>query len=141
MTKTQAFDFGSVDLAAACEKPFELQLVNPVTKDPIDAWISVVGKEGETFKNYVRSRANERLRLQNFQQQRGKEPEAPRIEKIEEDAIDLLVACTVGWRGVVVDGAPLEFSKANAKALYTRFAWAREQVDVAIGDVTNFITA
>jgi len=42
-------------------------------------------------------------------------------EELEQNTIEILAACTVGWSGVVVDGKEIPFNKDNAKMLYTRF--------------------
>lgn len=142
MTKDKAFDFSSLDTAAACDKPFRLEFVHPVTKAPLGCGVEVLGKDSATFKEHVRKRANERLRKQAMQSRRGKDNEVPTIEAIEAEAIDLLVACTTGVFGdLQVDGAPVSYSPDNVRSLYARFSWAREQVDEAIGDLENFIKA
>lgn len=142
MTKTKAFDLSSLDTAAACDNPFKLELVHPVSKEPLGCGVMVVGKDSATFKGHVRKKANERLRKQAMHSRRGKDTEIPTIEQIEAEAIDLLVACTTGfWGDLVVDNEPLAFSPDNARRLYERFGWAREQVDEAVGDVENFIKA
>jgi hypothetical protein len=42
---------------------------------------------------------------------------------------------------ITMDKKELEFSVDNAIALYERFPWIKEQVDIAIGDRANFIKA
>jgi hypothetical protein len=138
MTK-KAFDFSTLDTAALCDKPFRLEFEHPVTKAPLACGVEVLGKDSAVFKAHVRSRANSRLQKQA---RRGKDNEAPSIEKIEAEAIDLLTACTTGiWGEILVDGQAITHSPENVRALYTRFSWAREQVDEAIGDLENFIKA
>lgn len=138
-TKIKPVDLASLDLAAAAEKGFELELLHPVTKAPLGTFITLVGKDSTTFRDHVRRSANDRLRKQAVSQRRGSEAEVPTIERIEADAIELLVVCTTGWRGVTYKGADLPFTPANAKTLYTDLPWIREQVDQAVGDVENFL--
>jgi hypothetical protein len=141
MTKDKAIDLSSLDTAAACDKGFELELKHPITNEPIGAFISVVGKDSKTFEDFVRKQSNDRLR-RNFQnQRRGKDAEAPTVEQIETDAINLLVACTTGFRNVTYKGSLLTFSEENARLLYTEQKWVRSQVDEAVGDIENFMPA
>jgi hypothetical protein len=141
MTKDKAIDLSSLDTAAACDKGFELELKHPVTHEPLGAFITVVGKDSKTFEDFVRRQSNDRLRRQFQNQRRGKDAEAPTVELIEADAISLLVACTTGFRNVTYKGSPLSFSEENVRLLYTEQKWVRGQVDEAVGDIENFMTA
>lgn len=143
MTKTTTLDLASISAKAACNKGFDLELRHPVTDEPLGVFISVVGRESDAFQNHVRKRANAKLRDQFAAQQRGRKDDAPTVESIESEAIDLLVACTTGWRtgdSPVIEwaGEKLEYSEANARRLYSE-TWIRSQVDEAIGDLGNFM--
>lgn len=133
-------DLSIFDTTAACDKGFELQLVHPVSKDPLPVFITVVGKDSQAYKDHVRAKANQNLR-RSFKQQR-KAAEAPTIEEIEADAVALLVACTTGWRNVVLPGSgELPFNEENCTRIYTDFPAIRAQVDEAISDLENFMKA
>lgn len=56
-------------------------------------------------------------------------------------AADLLAAVTVGWRGIVIDGAEVPFSERAARDLYLRFPMIRDQVDLFAGTRTNYYVA
>lgn len=60
-------------------------------------------------------------------------------EDRKENEIELLARVTTGWTGIVVDGEEVSFSFENAKELYGRFAWIREQFDEFLGDRTDFL--
>lgn len=142
MTKeTNAIDLSSLDTAAACAKGFELELVHPITKEPLGSFITVVGKDSPTFDSFVKRQSNERLRKQFQNNRRGKDAEAPTVEQIESDAISLLAACTTAFRNVSYKGSILTFSEDNARLLYTEQKWVRAQVDEAVGDVELFFAA
>lgn len=140
MSKEKALDLSSLDMAAACSKGFELELVHPISKAPLGQFITVVGKESPEFREHIRAKSNANLRKQAERQRRGKDQEVPTIEQIEAEAIDLLVACTKGFRDINYNG-PLEYSEANAKKLYAEQSWIRAQVDEAIADLENFMPA
>ena len=42
MTKAKAIDFDSLDTAAACENPYEFELVHPVSKDTLGVFSGLV---------------------------------------------------------------------------------------------------
>ena len=56
-------------------------------------------------------------------------------------ASEMLAACTLGWSGVTVGGVELPFSTAAARDVYMRFPAVREQINQAIGDRANFVSA
>lgn len=136
--KAKPIDLASLDLTAAADKGFELELLHPVTKAPLGVFVGLVGKDSTVFREHVRRTANDRLRKQAMQQRRGKDVDVPTVEKIEAEAIELLAACTTGWRNLEYRGVSLPFSAVNARVIYTDLPWIREQVDEAIGDLENF---
>lgn len=58
-----------------------------------------------------------------------------------DDACTLLASVTLSWQGIIVDGTPMECTAENAKKLYQRFNWIREQVDEFVGERRNFSPA
>lgn len=79
------------------------------------------------------------MRREQAARKRGKDANIKTAEDYEADSIDLLVACTIDFSGIVLDGASLPFNKENAKTIYARFPWIRKQVDEAMGAVENFL--
>ena len=149
-------DLESLDTAVAGDKGARVAIVHPVTKDPIGIFITVLGKHSSTFRELVRERINKRVRTEALAARRGKPLDPRTAEEIEREALEMLVACTVGWEteiynenGDVVEVKPtillgsqhVTFNIPNALNLYTRILWMREQVDDAIGDLENFIPA
>jgi hypothetical protein len=98
--------------------------------------ITLLSQDSDEFKSTTRKISNQRLQKQI---KRGIKKVAFSAEDIEADNLDLLSACTVGWEGIGLDGAPLEFNRENARLLYRRCAWVREQVDEFIADRVNFL--
>lgn len=145
MTKTT--DLATFSTAAACEKGFDLELRHPVTREGLGVFITVAGQDSTAFRDHARRKANEALRRQFEAKRRGKDADAPTMEQIEADAIELLVAVTLGWRTeaggksepvIVWAGDRLECTPDNARRLY-RERFIREQVDEAVGDLANFL--
>lgn len=143
MSKTNTLDLASISAKAACNKGFELELTHPVSFEPLGVFISVVGRESDAFQGHVRKRANAKMREQFQAQRNGRANEVPTVEQIEAEAIDLLVACTTGWRTGDVPviewaGEKLDFTDGNVRRIYGE-TWIRAQVDEAIGDLGNFM--
>jgi hypothetical protein len=56
---------------------------------------------------------------------------------------EYLVTCTLGWQGLEIDGAALEYSVAAARTLYetVEYAWVRRQILEALNQQDLFIAS
>jgi hypothetical protein len=98
-----------------------------------------LGKDSSVFREHIRDVLNERLRRESMAQYRGKNEPAMTAQKAEEESLNLLVICTVGWNNVVLDGKELEFNEANVRKIYQSYSWIFDQVNEAIGQLENFL--
>jgi hypothetical protein len=145
---TDIIDLASLDAATPCDEGAEIELLHPVSGAPIGIFITVLGKYSKVFLDHTRRASNEYLRKSQALKKRGKDEETPTVEKFEEKSIEMLVACTVGWRtgakkAITFEGKDLEFSPANAALIYSspKLTWIRAQVDEGIADLGNFMKA
>ncbi len=136
----KAIDLSSIDTIKGANEGFNVRIYHPGTNEDLDIVINVLGKDSDEFQKVSRAQSKKRMakmskggfRLSNI---------APPPEEIERDAIELLVACTKSWSGVVLDGVTISCNHENAIMVYERFPCIREQVDTAIGDRANFIAS
>jgi hypothetical protein len=155
------FDLGSLNTTAASNKGFKLELVHPTTKKPLGVFITVLGKDSDTFTAHIKEQVDERNRKEFIAQRRGKPLEPTTAAQSEENNVDLLVLCTLAWETVVqkavagtettppvgaitkptvtINKQEFAFTIANVKRVYMENLWIRRQVDEAIGDLENFI--
>lgn len=138
MSKTAAFDLSAIDTIAACNKPVEIEIEHPVTKEKTGVFISVIGKDSDAYRSRIKAMANENLQRDALFSQRGK-VDIPKIDKLEAKNIDTLVAATAGWRGVILDGETLDFTPENVRTVYARIIPVRDQVQEAVNDLENFM--
>lgn len=120
-------DLGEIDLAAAAEAGADLTVRHPVTGEPTDVVIRLLGVDSPTF------RQAQRLQIDAFAKSQRPEPSVTRAQ--------LLAAVTVSWDNVMLDGADLAFSSENAVKLYTHpraSLWLAPQVDQFISARANF---
>ena len=108
---------------------FELTLKHPVSGDELDAKIKVYGKDSSVFQNAIKQRAKAQI---------ARKSKDIDLESNEKDSIELLADCTQGWSGIAEGSKEIVFSRDAAIALYTKYKWIREQIDIAIGDRANF---
>ncbi len=62
-------------------------------------------------------------------------------EASRDNEIAKFAKATVAWDGIVLEGEKLACNEANAKAIYRRFSWIRDQVRAFMGDRARFLPA
>lgn len=109
-----------------------------VKKEPVS--LTLNGSDGEAYRKASRDLA--RKRVERSQKLQGATVPDDQLDAAQDDQLDLLVACTVGWSGVVDSkGEPVKATPAAVKEFYTRYPVVREQADRAIMDRALFIKA
>ena len=106
-----------------------IKLKHPVTGDELDATINVFGKDSSVFQNAIKQRAKAQI---------ARKSKDIDLEANDKDSIELLADCTQGWSGIAEGSKEIVFSRDAAIALYTKYKWIREQIDITINDHTNF---
>jgi hypothetical protein len=134
-----AFDLISLNTTKACNAGAEVEIRHPVTNVPIGMQVRVLGRDSDTFKEHTRDTLNARLRREAMAAKRGKDADLRTVETIEQENMDLLVACTVDWSNVAIDGKELPFEEANVRRVYKEYPWIYDQVNEAIGTLENFL--
>lgn len=112
--------------------PVRYVVKHPVTQQPTDVVVLLVGLDSDLAQSCLDAQ-----QVQSFQKldltregvTAGFDPGENRANLIE-----LLAACTVGWENMMFDGEELSFSKENAKMLYEKVPFIRDQVNRATGN-------
>ena len=133
------FDLSSLNTTDACNAGADVEIHHPVTNAALGMTIRVLGRDSDTFKEHTRSVLNARLRREAMATKRGKDVGARTIEEIEQENMDLLVVCTMGWTNVQLSGKELAFDEANVRKVYKDYPWIYDQVNEAIGTLENFL--
>lgn len=130
-SEISTIDLSTLDVARAAEKGAVLQLTHPVSGDELGISIRLAGADSDLYQKAQRAGVNKRI------SKRRRTPLTP--EELVEESYTLLAKISLGWTGVVLDGEALPFSFDNARMLYKRFPWIREQVDQFTADRGNFL--
>jgi hypothetical protein len=143
-TKKVHLDISDFDTVAASNAGAELQLVNPIDKSPLDIFINILGPDSETYREFMRDSSNANFRKQALAQRKGIDADIRTSEEIEAKSIELLTACTTGWRTadkpvIIMNKEELVFNANNVLKVYIKMLWIRRQVDAFLGDLTNFM--
>lgn len=107
-----------------------VDLLHPVTGQPVGASITVYGQDSDVYRSEVR-KYEDRI-VEYAKRNRGKVMPA---EMRDELALDRLVACVESIDGLTENGEPF----TDAARLFTKYPWVREQVEAGVAERANFI--
>ena len=115
----------------------EVVIKDPTTGAPTDLVVTLAGPEHAKRRQLEFARARKIRR----QVQRTGKIELADPEDDEQDQIEMLVACTLGWEGLTDKGVTVPFTPAAAQSLYSRegLGWLRSQLLTALGERERFI--
>jgi len=136
-------DLSTLDISSASESGAVMQVTHPVSGavltfgDGKPVSLTLAGADSERFRRAQRAATNRKLRAN----QAGRRVQLS-AEELENDALEMIVAATIGWQGISIgaDG-DLPFTIDNARAIYKKLPWLREQADAFISDRANFLKA
>lgn len=125
-------DLTRFDVKSASTAGADLHLVNPMTGEKIGTdeapvSIRVIGRDSPVVRDTMSGIERRKTRGENIDR--------------EEEGLELLCAVVVGWEGIEFDGKPLEFSKENARKIFSdpRTEWVGEQVGPFALSRRNFV--
>jgi hypothetical protein len=119
-------------------------ILHPVTRLETGITVTVLGTDSDVCKKVQRKQLNRRLELQTKSRSNKFSMTA---EELEKEALDVLVACVVGWHTgerpeiEMNEGEWLPCTPDNVKRVLTELPWLKEQLDQEIGDRANFLPA
>jgi hypothetical protein len=109
----------------------ELLFADEAKTKPVE--IELHGTSSKNYRNAITAMQNRALK-------RGKKQAS--AEVMREEGIELLVACSAKANNFSYGGKPV-LDEDTFRALYgdAKFSWLKEQVDAALGDNSNFLSA
>lgn len=139
------FDLAQLDPTTRAEEGVEMRIIHPRTGQPVfaddgktPATITLRGQRSETFRDALTRIQRRNAGLDNQGVVLG--PDQLQTQRDQENT-EFLVACTVAWNGLSLDGKPFEYSPENVRRLWTdrRFVIVREQALAFIMRDGNFL--
>lgn len=114
-------------------KPFDLELLNPTTKEGLGVTITIVGKNSRQFKDKF-------YEVVDRAQQAGqdKKTQAEKLKAAEEQSAELIANCIIGWSDDEFFGGEYTFERAYELVNDPTLSWVREQIDAAIVEESHF---
>lgn len=116
--------------AEAHEEGAECNITDPLTGEPTDVFIRIMGADSAKWREQKKKQTNAVIEARAS----GKD------FSVDFDAMDVaaLVAVTIGWRGIMSDGEEYEFNAKNAKHLYSNSPSVVGQLLAFLSDGANF---
>lgn len=113
----------------------EIEIKHPITGEPTGATITLAGPEHPKRKKLVFDRQR---RMRKQFQKAGKLQFTDPAEE-EQEGIEFLAECTLGWKNIGENGKPIECTPANAARKYAELGWLRAQIQAGMDERENFI--
>jgi hypothetical protein len=131
MSKTELLSIDDLDLTAASDAPFDLEVLS-IKGVKTGITIQVLGNESQKVQEWTNRQAN-RIRTQATQKSVTGKDKVRTAEEDDEYVIESAVVRIVGWSGLKD-----EFTKDNATKLMVRNVHVRMQVMTASNDLGNY---
>lgn len=115
----------------------EMELKHPISGASTGMIFEIAGPEHPARKRLVQARQRVmRNELQKSGQIKLNDP-----TEDDQDELELLIACTLGWKNLVTRDSTIEFTPENVIALYSdpKKNWVRTQVRKKLDEVELFI--
>ena len=126
---------GSIDLfnytSDKANIPVDVVIKHPVTNADTDIIIQVVGMDSTAAQACLDKQ--QALRFSEMTQ--GGDVVTPTFDPAQNRAqlLELLTACTAGWKNVSYNGQDLDFTAENVALIYEKVPFIRDQVNKATG--------
>ena len=130
-------DIDLFELSATSDEGELMQVCNPATGEPlfddekVAVGMSLVGRDSKEYRNAQRAVTNRRLS--------NKSGTTLTAERLESEANEVLAKCVKSWSGIVFEGEAINCDYQNAKMIFDRVPWIKEQVDEFVADRSNFL--
>lgn len=135
-------DLNQLDSKQACANGAWMQINSPVDGTPLKneddtPWrIKIMGKDSPVFIKRNHEFAKTRLLAA---EKAGRLSGGADPDDLKRSTVDMMVALTVTWEGLILDEEVLEYSLLAAEKIYTQYPWLIEQLDRFVNDRGNYL--
>lgn len=131
-------DLAQLDTARRGSEGSWMVLRHPGTGEPLGeedkrSRVLLLGGDSVEARRFQQARTDQRLQ--------DSQTRTLSSADVEADDIEGVVALTRGFENIELDGQPVTYSPENARKLYKRFIWMREQANRYIVNRANFLPA
>jgi len=105
----------------------EVNITHPVTKKETDIVFIVNGTDSKAYRQAVRDVTVRRMTALD-----------ENSSEFDNDEIEILARCTIGFKGLQIDGKEPENTLESIMDIYSDYPWLKDQVDKFIAKKSNF---
>ena len=112
----------------------EMPVLHPTTGEPLvddkgqAATITLAGVDSDIYRKITNKLTNKRYKKMSRSQKQT-------IEKVEAESLEIICACTLGFKGISAGGKEIK----TAKELYAGRKWLVQQADEWMHDRANYL--
>jgi len=103
-----------------------------------DIEITVRGEDSPAVRAHSRKMFDEYRNREALARRQKREVPDLTLDELEDQAVEMAIVRTKGWKNIQVAGKDVDFSEANAVAIYKEHSFIREQVIQEAGNNLNF---
>ena len=138
----QMLDLSKLNVSEAAETGYKMQVVHPVTRQPIDgAFITIRGDDSKTVQKWIRGVIARRQSEELMAKRRGKEADPISLADAEDQANEGAAKRVISSEGIFNGKTELHITEETAKQVFAEHTWLRDQVLEASRDLGNFVKA
>jgi hypothetical protein len=148
LEKTVDFNLPGMDTRTLSESGIEMAVKSLQGVDLKDAngkpvTLKLLGPDSDKYRSMTRAQVRKRFQRAAVSSAQAAQPaQTDTFLDDEADALEILVACTVGWSGVnTTKGEAIPCNAETVRALYQNFPAIRDQADVFMATRANFTKA
>jgi len=133
------FSLDDLDIAKACETPYEFEVTDDETGKGTGFFLSVIGAHAPAVTEFTTKRLNERRHADAMAEKRDPRGKNPKVHMVEEDiqfSTELVALRVVAWRGEIKE----PYSHENAVRLCTINPSIKEQILAVSEDLKKYPT-
>lgn len=126
---SDTFDLASLDpLIEAQESGMEVEIKGPDGKQlGSNGWrIRIAGPDSKRFRDASAAITQERIDAGNVGDTSA--------DDIRRNAIRILAKCTLSWTPIIMGGTDVPCTEANARAIYEKYQFVRDQLEQKAGN-------
>jgi hypothetical protein len=140
--ETALIDLATLDTRTAADQGQVMEIIHPQTGEVMrqdngePVTITLAGRDSDRVKRLERANRDRMIKAGSRRGTSG-----ITADDLDRQTVERLVAATIAWSGIMLDGELIECNSANARRLYERVDFVREDADAFITDRANFLKA
>lgn len=132
-------DLKKTDVAAMCEEGYKLQLHLPEVNTPLQAWITVRGKDAKKVVEFGEKKVEEMQLKEKIAKRKNKEVEPMSLTEMKDFGLESALIRVKSWEGIGEGKVELPCTEENIRRVFIDHPWIKQAVLDASDNLANFL--